>query len=245
MRQALRSRPSVHDLPALGKGVGIAVLIGRLFFDSYFACALFLCLVPVYLVTQRTRRQEERQKTLARQFQDVIVSAAGSMKAGLSAENAFLEAAGDMALLYGEGAPVCEEMVRIRHGLKNKRPLEALLSDLASRSKEPDLCAFADVFAVAKRGGGNLTRVFSDAARLIGGKMDAEKEIDVLVSGKRTEAAMMKAAPAGILLYIRLTSPGYFTPLYHNLTGILFMSAALLCYVFACRMIDRIVRIEV
>lgn len=39
--------------------------------------------------------------------------------------------------------------------------------------------------------------------------------------------------PVVIMIYIRISSDGFFDPVYHNITGILVMSACLILYILA------------
>jgi tight adherence protein B len=52
----------------------------------------------------------------------------------------------------------------------------------------------------------------------------------------------MRLMPFGILAYVGISSPGYFDPLYGNLTGIAIMSGLLAVYVVAFILGDRILK---
>ena len=57
---------------------------------------------------------------------------------------------------------------------------------------------------------------------------------------KKMEQNIMKLMPFGILAYVGVSSPGYFDPLYGNLTGIALMTGLLTIYLVACFMGDKI-----
>jgi tight adherence protein B len=59
------------------------------------------------------------------------------------------------------------------------------------------------------------------------------------------EANIMKGIPVLILIYLSLSSPGFLSPLYHNVFGVIVMSVLLLFYLGAYLVIERIVAIEV
>jgi tight adherence protein B len=59
------------------------------------------------------------------------------------------------------------------------------------------------------------------------------------LAARRLESQIMNVVPLAILLYLQLTSPGYFDILYGNLAGICIMSACLLVYLFAYALSER------
>ena len=60
----------------------------------------------------------------------------------------------------------------------------------------------------------------------------------------RQELKVMLIVPFGLLLYLRLTSPGYLDVFYHNLFGIVFMSGSLVviavAYIWSQRILTRL-----
>ena len=75
-------------------------------------------------------------------------------------------------------------------------------------------------------------------------KIEAEKEIGVLLSERRLEQKIMNFMPFLIMLYITITSPGYFSGLYRSFGGVLLMSAALAVYVLAYMLSVRMISAE-
>ena len=179
------------------------------------------------------------------QFRDAISSVLTCLKAGYSAENAFIEACHDMEMLYGKKSLICSALIRLKKGLKNNVPIEKLIYKMGKDTGNPDIMDFAEVFAVAKKSGGNMTQIIGRTITVISEKMDVEKEIDVLISAKRMEARIMNLVPFFIIFYISLTSFGFFDPLYHNLFGIIFMTVCAGLYITAYLMSERIVNINV
>ena len=90
-----------------------------------------------------------------------------------------------------------------------------------------------------------MTGIIEKTISVISQKVDVEKEIDVLISAKRMEARIMNLVPFFIIFYISLTSPGFFSPLYHNLFGIILMTVCMGVYMFAFFLSERIVNIDV
>ena len=227
------------------RGALLPVLFGRMFYGSWIAVALLSPMVIPWFIRQRALSRVKACHDLGIQFRDAIMSVSTAQKAGYSIENAFIEAERDMRMLYGASSPICRQLKRIELGLSNNIPLEQLLEELGERSGNRDIADFASVFAVAKRSGGQMTQTIERTIEVIGMRMEVEKEIDVMVSGKRMEAKVMEMVPFGIMLYIGAANPGFFAPLYGSLFGIVVMTGCMVVYIVACLMADRIVTIEV
>ena len=206
---------------------------------AYFFYRSFLALIPLSAIGMsvfgliRRQKMEKAREELAAQFRECILAVATSLQAGYSVENAFLECRQDMALMYGEDAPICQELKLIRRGLHINIPLEELLVDMAGRSRCEEIAQFAQIFALAKRNGGNMSEIIRNSANQIGRQIELRQEIQMLLGGKKMELTIMKIMPFGILFYIDMGNPGYFDSLYHNFTGIAVMTGCLGLYLGA------------
>ena len=244
-QQALACPKGIDDISILAQGGFIALAFGRLFYDSWIAVVIFLPVIIPWYMYQKKRQLERNRRLIGIQFRDAIGSVLTSLKAGYSPENAFIESDHDMELLYGKKSLICTALSKLIKGLKNNIPLEKLVYKLGKESGNTDIQDFAEVFAVAKRSGGNMTEIIARTITVISQKMDVEKEIDVLISAKRMEARIMNMVPFFIIFYISITSPGFFEPLYHNLFGIILMTICSAFYIGAYFMSERIVNINV
>ena len=220
-------------------------MFGRLFYDSWIAVLLLLPLAFPWFVHQKLIEKRRNTRLVGIQFRDAIASVLTGLKAGYSVENAFVEACRDMDLLYGKNSLISGYFHGIRKGIGNNVPLEKLIYKLGRDTENTDIRDFAEVFAVAKRSGGNLKEIIEKTIFVISKKMDVEKEIDVLISAKRMESRIMNLVPFFIIFYITLTSPGFFSPLYHNLFGIILMTVCMVFYAAAYLLSERIVNIDV
>lgn len=144
-------------------------------------------------------------------------------------ENAVTEAYHDLRLLYGKETRMLLELKGIRQRLGLKQSLDLLLLDLGRRSGIEDIITFAQIYATARRSGGNLVKVMKRTADNIGEKMDIQREIQTMIAGKKMEATCMMIIPLLIILYLQIFSPSFLDPLYQG-SGRIFMSMALLVY---------------
>ena len=76
-------------------------------------------------------------------------------------------------------------------------------------------------------------------------KDETEREIEVLLSGKRFEQRIMGIIPLVIIVYLRFSTGSFMDVLYHNFAGALVMSVCLVIYVLSYILAARIVAIEV
>lgn len=179
------------------------------------------------------------------EFRELLESLVTSLKAGYAPENAFRESYKEMVFLFGNESGICKELSMILRGLDNHRTLEELLQAFAARSDVEEITEFADVFAIAKRQGGNLTEILERTDNLIRDRIDVEGEIRILLASRRYEQTVMDLVPFGIIVYIGTTSPGFFDAMYHNAFGIVVMSACLAAYLAAFHLSERIMDIHV
>ena len=227
------------------EGIFIVGVIDYFFYRSLWACLFLVPLFGFFLKEKKKTLAKKRKQELNVEFKDAVLAVSANQKAGYSIENAFREAYRDMVMLYGKESLICKELDHIAKGLDNNITLEKLLYDFGIRSRSADILQFADVFLIAKRSGGNMTEILSETADTIEQKIIVDKEIQVLISSKKMEQKIMNIVPFLIILYISLTSKGFFDVLYHNPAGIVIMTICLIVYLAAYRISQKIVEIEV
>lgn len=125
------------------------------------------------------------------------------------------------------------------------RPVELLLADMGRRSGIQDIDQFAQVFAAAKRSGGELTDIISQTAGIIRDKIQVQEEIYTMTAARVFEQKIMNGIPFGIILYIDLTSPSFFQTMYHTWLGRICMTVCLGVYVGAVYLAKRILDIPI
>lgn len=226
-------------------GGAFMAMVSWLFYDSAIA---WILLMPFVFLSFRDRSRaacQKRKRRLEIEFREVILSVSSNLQAGYSVENAFQEAYRDITLLYGKESVMAKELRLIFRKLGNNEQLESALSNLADRSGVQDIRDFADIFQIAKRGGGDMRGIIANTADIISGKQETRREIETVVSEKKLEQQIMRFIPFLIIFYISLTTKGYFEGLYHNIFGWILMTGSLAVYAAACRISDRILDIEI
>ncbi len=229
----------------LGQAAFLCVAADYLFYRNMWVLLAVLPVSVIYLKWQQNRMIRERRKKLNYQFKDALTSLSVAVQAGYSVESAVTSCVRDLERLYGRGADVVEEFRYIESQQQVSVPLEELFIDLGERSQVEDIENFASVFYTAKRTGGDMNHVIQKVARMLGDKIDVKKEIEATLAAKKSEQMIMSFMPAGIIVYLQMTSPGFLSVLYGNPFGIAAMSICLAIYGTSYWLGRRIVDIEV
>ncbi len=222
-----------------------AAVTAWLFYDSVTAWFLLMPFVLLSLKDKGRQLCRKRIRKLEVEFREVILGVSANLQAGYSVENAFREAYRDIVLLYGSECVMAVELRLMFRRLENNEQLEQVLANLADRSGVQDIRDFADIFQIAKRGGGDMRGIIANTADIIGDKQEVRREIETVVSEKKLEQQLMRYIPFFIIFYISVTTKGYFESLYHNITGWIIMTVSLGVHAAACRISDRILNIRI
>lgn len=125
------------------------------------------------------------------------------------------------------------------------RSVEQVMMEFADRSGLDDVKNFAEVFAAAKRSGGELVSIISHTAGIIRDKVQIQEEIATMTASRQFEQKIMNLIPFMLVLYIDFTSPGFFKLMYETTAGRGIMTVCLVIYGVAYVLAKQILRIEV
>lgn len=222
----------------------IFLLIAQLFYQFWPIALLGNVFLPILLKREATEKIKKRGQKMRLDFQEFILSFGNSLHAGYSIENAFVSAYQDCAYIISSDSVFLKECEWMISQMKNNQSIEELLFQFAKRSHVKDIQEFALVFRVAKKSGGNLSQIIQDSAAMISEKISVKQEIELLISAKKMEQKIMDVIPFLIMIYISITSKGYFDVLYHNIAGAILMTVCLSLY-FSCLILsEKIIAIE-
>lgn len=220
----------------------LILLVSYLFYHSALALVLIVPFYPIYLKIKAKRLLQEQKQSLCEQFKETISSVSVALNAGYSVENAWREAKCEMEQMYGRDALIVRELQHLLAHLAMNIPLEELLNDFARRSDIEDVASFCQVFFFAKRSGGDFIGIIRTTAGRIGQKIELQRQLAADLAARRLESRIMNVVPLVILLYLDLTSPGYFDILYGNFAGVCVMSACLVVYLFAYALSEQMLQ---
>lgn len=239
-------RPAFRErFLTLGLGLGLGAAVCWLCYNSLYAAP---AAIPVMIIFYRVRIRslaERRKQTLLYHFKDFVTALHAALRAGYSVENGVASAAKDVELLYGEKDTLTRELKNISARLRMRIRVEDLFSDLGERADLEDIRTFAELLAVGKKTGGNMSRLLQQTSHILCDKIDTRQEIDAQIAAKAFEQKIMSIMPAGIILYMRLSFSGFIEVLYGDLAGCVIMTICLAVYAAALFWGRKIVRIEV
>ncbi len=223
--------------------VKACIISGFLAFFFYRSMIAFLPMMfpaGLYIWWERRKNDERKNRIFLQQFSECILSVNNSVRSGYAAENAFLESRKDMEMMFGSDAEIVQELALIRRGLSNHFPIEKLLHDMGQRTGLIEVKEFAEIFAIAKQSGGSLADVIGTTSRKITQQIAVEEEIDTILSAKKLEQKIMNLIPFFMVIYLEITTPGYFDMFFDNFSGVVMMTGFLLWYMTAYGMSEYI-----
>ncbi|MBS6734854.1 MAG: type II secretion system F family protein [Clostridiales bacterium] len=188
---------------------------------------------------------KKKKQQMNYQFGTALQSLETAVRAGYSMENAIRECRKDLQRIYGQENDLVREFLYMEAQMEVGIPVETLFLDLGERSHLEDIRNFGEVFAIAKRTGGDLAGIMEQTSQVLGEKIRVKQEIDVSIAGKKMEQTIMSLVPGAIILYMQISSGSFLDILYHNAAGAGVMTGCLVVYLFGWRMGKKIVDIEV
>lgn len=194
--------------------------------------------------TFKKKRIQDRKWELQSQFKDGIQSISNALNTGYSIENSFGEAIKDLNLLYEKDALIIKEFRFIQRQITMNKNVEELILEFGRRSGVDDILSFAEIISTAKRTGGDLIKVIKITSDNISERMEIQREIKTLITAKKLEGNIMSLLPVFIILYLRICMPGFLMPLYTTFVGRMVMTGALLTYVAAVWLLQKIINIQ-
>ena len=123
-------------------------------------------------------------------------------------------------------------------------PMEQVLEEWAERVPLDEVRNFVNVFAMAKRSGGNMMAIIRSSISQIRDRMEVQREIETILTARKYEFKVMAVIPFGIIGYMRFSFPEFMGMLYGNPLGVGVMSVCLIIYAGAYWLGENIVNIE-
>lgn len=210
----------------------INAIISYLFFRSIIPFIMFFPGLILFYKIVRAMLKKHRDKLLTFQFKEFISIISTLLSTGYSLENAILESSKEISILYPKSY-ILDEVQKMSNKLMLHMPPDILFKDLANRCDINHIKTFSEILTIASKSGGNLIQIILSTASSITTQIDIYREIDVAIAGKKYEFFIMTIMPIVIMIYIKVTQPGFFDPIYNSLTGGFLMLICLCFYALA------------
>ena len=220
------------------EGILLAAVLDYVFYRSFLLILLIFPAGILFPLALKKKLKQRRMEKLRGEFKDAILAVASGL-------NAFAVSLKEMEEIHGSDSMIAKEIRLILRKVRMNLTFEDALGDFAARSGLDDVKNFADVFLAARKSGGELMRIITRTAEIIGEKIRIQEEILTATASKRMEQRIMSGIPVLIVIYIELTSPGFFGILYTTLIGRMLMTVCLAVYLASCWLADYFLEIEV
>jgi len=221
-------------------------LLAYVFYRNLILAFLFSFAAFAFIKVIRNNLIKKRKNELMYQFRDALASLASSLGSGIVIEKAFEEAVRDLRILYPyDKVMIIDEFSAIVLKKNNGVELEASLLNFAKRAKLSCVTDFVDVFVSSNRTGGRSVDIVRNSITMINDKIEIEKEIESLVSGKKMEQRLLSIAPAGFVVILSFISGDYIQPMFTTLGGHIVMTIVLGIMFLSYLVSRRIMNIEV
>ena len=161
------------------KATAATAVMSYVFYDSLIPAPLLLPVWMIYMRDWHDDISRKKEQELRQQFRDSIQVMASALKAGYSVENAIREAGRDISPVYSEETRIRKEFERMERQMDMNMSAEEVLQGFAERTGQEDIENFVNVFAAAKKSGGDSIAIIRDAVKIISGKIDTEKEMQM------------------------------------------------------------------
>ena len=133
----------------------LTLLVAWIFYNAWYGLLWF---PVVYLLSSRIYREEKQAKEGQRKnraFKELLELLSGFLQAGMSLENSFLQAEGQLAMLGEEGKDMIYALHQMNQKVKVNIAVEQAYMELAEQMDLEEACAFGEILLFAKRLGGN------------------------------------------------------------------------------------------
>lgn len=227
------------------KSAAVILLINYCFYRKHLACIFLLPVAVFYYRLEKSELLHRKRQEARQQFKELLLLTVAGQKAGYSVENAFFKSYKDMENLFGRRSSICRMLIQLRAGLENHVSPGLIWREIGEMSDIAEIIEFSQVFSIAKESGGNMTVIMERTAGTIESKTETQQDIETLLSARRLEQKIMNAMPFLLMLYMNITSPGYFDGLYQTSAGMGIMTFCLVIYLAAYLLSVKLIKIKV
>lgn len=218
----------------------IDAIIAYLFFMSLVPLILFLPGIIPYYKYLSFFLKKKRDKLLTIQFKEFISIICTLLSTGYSLENAILESVKELKSLYPNSL-ILNEAINMSQKIMLHIPPDILFSDLANRTDIEHIKTFSEILTITTKSSGNLIQIIISTTSSITSQIDIHREIDTSLAGKKYEFLIMALMPLLIIIYVKITQPGFFDSIYHNILGGILMFICLFFYLLAIYIAYKII----
>jgi tight adherence protein B len=188
--------------------------------------------VPYVVLVHRATR---RQKAFDDQLPDLLMTMAGSLRAG----HTFRQA---MQAVVEEGAePAAKEFKRVLVESGFGRPVDRVLTEMAGRLGSRNFEYVISVVSIQREVGGSLANLFDMVSETVRQRQQFSKKVRGLTAMGRMSAYVLVGIPFFLVAVLTLINPAYMAPLFKTPAGQLLIGLGLTGIVIGSLILKKIV----
>jgi tight adherence protein B len=211
-RADFRFRPAEYFYITVGSGLVLAIFVAL--FDAHpvlVLLAFLLGIVPPIAVLGIKAGQ--RQRAFDDQLADVLMTMAGSLRAG----HTFRQA---MQAIVEEGEePAKKEFERVLLEIGIGRPVDETLEAMAERIGSQNFGYVISVVSVQREVGGSLAGLFDMVSETVRQRQQFTQKVRSLTTTSRVSAYILASMPFFMAAVLSILRPGYLSPLFNTAAG--------------------------
>lgn len=223
-------------------GIGAVSFV---FYRSWTAFGILLVFACIYPWIYERSWRERQLCSLEEQFKEAIQILAGFLNAGYSAENAIAASGRELERLYGVQGMIVKEFRHMAVQMDMNQTVEEVMQEFAERSGLEEAERFSQIFKIAKRSGGQLAPIICHTVSVMEDRSQVKEEIRTMTASVRFEQKVMNVIPFFMILYIDMTSPGFFQVMYETTMGRMIMTGCLAIYLMSLYLSRKLLDIKI
>lgn len=206
-------------------------------------CLIGLIAEKFFVPAIRTSLKNKRDKTLRKQFMNLLENLSVSLAAGNTLNDSFINAKADMKNQYSEKDMIIQELSEIISGIDNGYTLEEMITAFGQRAGNEDIENFANVVSNCYRMGGNFKDVIRKTRDIISDKIAIEEEIETKLASNKLQHNAMCFMPIALVGMLKLSSASFAANL-SSFLGVVITTIAIAIFVASYFWGQKIIDIE-
>ncbi len=227
-------RPGEYVLLAASTTLAVGLWIA-LFTGAWAAGLVALVLVPMAFMAFLDNRISRRSRAFEEQLPPTLGLIASSLRSGHTLLRSI-----DM-MVEESPPPMSEEFERVLAETRLGLPLMDALGRMAERVELKDFEWIVHAIRIQQSTGGKLADLLFTLAEYMRAREEVRREVRVLTAEGRFSAYVLLALPIFVGLWIQVSNPGYFAPMFQPI-GYLMLGAGLLMMGIGTFVITRMVK---
>jgi tight adherence protein B len=141
--------------------------------------------------------------------------------------------------------PMGAELRRVLAEARLGRPLDEALEEMALRMDSADFSWVVMAISIQRNVGGNLAELLDTVADTMQARTRLRREVKALTAEGRMSAIMLVIMPPALMVAMRVLSPGYLDPLFHETVGNIMLGVGVSLMIAGWFWMQKMIKVDV